>query len=113
VPAAPLIQQSRLPFVWILRAVEDRIDNDALWLNLIEDHIGESADKGTPVVNKHSRIHQGMSLNGDDRRVNTTQELPTQPETLLLAPSKGVGDILPGRREKVRLFSPSIQGSTS
>lgn len=93
--------------------MEDRINNKALGLNLIEDHIRESTDKSTPVIGKHDRIHLRMSLNGDDRRLNTPNELQAQPKTLLLVPGKAVGDILSGRREKVRLFSLSTQGSTS
>ena len=93
--------------------MEDRIDNDALRLNLIEDHIGESTDKSTPVIGQYRRIHLRVSLNGHDRRLNTPYELQAQPESLLLVPGKAIGDILPGRRENVRLFSPSTQGSTS
>jgi len=93
--------------------MEDCINNKAFWLNLIEDHIRESTDKSTPVISKHRRIHLRMSLNGDDGRLNAPHELQPQPETLLLVPGKAVGDILFGRREKVRLFSPSTQGLTS
>ncbi len=111
--ASASVQQSRFSFLGILRAVEDRIDNDTPRLNLVEDHIWESTDKSTPVTGEHRRIHFWVSLNGDDRCLNTAYELQAQPGTLPLIPGKTVSDILSGRREKVRFFSPSTQGSTS
>ncbi len=93
--------------------MEDRINHDAPRLNHIEDYIRKSANEGTPVVGQHCRIHLRVSLHGKDRRLHTPYELQTQPGTLPLVPGKAVGQILPGRREKVRLFSPLTQEWTS
>ena len=93
--------------------MEDRTDNDALGLNVVEDHVGESADKGTTIVRKHYRVHLRMPLNGNHRRFDGTKELQTQPRTLALVLGKRIGEVLPGHGEEVRLFSLLIQGSTS
>ena len=93
--------------------MKNRVDDDALRFDLIEDRVGESADKGTMVIGKDCRIHQGMSLYRQGHRFKGTEELQTQPEALLLIPGKGIGNILPGLREKARLFTPWIQGWTS
>ena len=93
--------------------MKDRIHDDAMRFDLVEDRVGKPANKGTMVIGKNCRIHQGMSLNGQDRRFKGTKEFQTQPEALLFIPGKGIGDILPGLWEKVRLFTPWIKGSTS
>ncbi len=108
-----LIQQSCLPLVRVLRTMEDCVDHDAFVLDLIEDNEGESSDKSPAVIGEHGRIHQGMSFDGDDCRFNAPQELQTLIRDSVLVPGKGVGNVLPGRGEKVRLFSPGTQGSTS
>ena len=56
-----LIHQAGFPLVRILGAVENGIDDDPLRLDLIEDSVGKSADKGTTVVEKHNREKEGFS----------------------------------------------------
>jgi len=79
-PTARLIPQPRFPFIWVLRAVKDRVDNDALRLNCVKDHIGESADKGTAIIGEHSRIHRRMSLDRGDRGLDITHEQEDSPQ---------------------------------
>jgi hypothetical protein len=57
----PLVHQACFPLVWILRAVENCIDNDRLWLDLIEDGVRKSADEGTMVIEKHHREKAQLS----------------------------------------------------
>jgi hypothetical protein len=110
---ASSIHQAYLPLVRILRAVEDGMDNDPLGFDLIEDRVGKSADEGTTVIEKDNRIHGRMSLNGQHRSFDATQKLQPQSWTLLIVPSNGAGDILPGLGEKMQLSTGEIQGSTS
>ena len=93
--------------------MKDGVDDDSLRVNLIEGHIRESADQCLAVVIEDSRIHERVSLDGQDRRFKTTKEFQTQAKTLVLIPDKGVSGILPSLGGEMRLSTPWIQGSTS
>lgn len=93
--------------------MEDRVDDDSLRLHIIEDDVGKSSDHGSAIVGQNGGIHQRMPLQGEECCLDTPQEFQTQAESLLLVPSERIGDILPGGRQKMGLFSPWTQGSTS
>lgn len=93
--------------------MEHGMDDDSLRLDFVEDHIRESADQGLAEIIENGRIHERVSLDGQDRRFETTQEFQTQAETLLPIPGKSVSGVLPDSGSEMRLSTPWIQGSTS
>jgi hypothetical protein len=93
--------------------MEHGVDDDSLRFDFVEDHIRESADQGLAEIIENGRIHERVSLDGQNRRFETTQEFQTQAKTLLLVPDICIGGILSGPGGEMRLSTPWIQGSTS
>jgi len=93
--------------------MEDGMDDNSLRLDFVENRIREPADQCLAVIIENGRIHERVSLDGQDRRLQTTQEFQTQAKTLLLIPGKSVSGVLPGLGGEMRLSTPWIQGSTS
>jgi hypothetical protein len=99
------ITQPSLPLFWILGTVKNRMNNNAMKLNFVEDRVGESASKYPSILRYRNRIHQGVLMNRFYRCFKTPQKFKTQPETLLLVPGEGFNNIRPGFRNKIDIFT--------
>lgn len=82
------------PFLWVLRTVENCVDNNcSIWV-LIENNVGEAPNRTPSIAFVNYLIHPWTSPDELNTSIDTTKKFFAQAKLLLLMPDISLGCIL-------------------
>lgn len=89
-----ILWQTTTPFLWVLRTVENCVDNNcSLWI-LIKNNIRKASNHSPSITFMNNPVHPWTSSDELNTSIDTTKKLFAQAKLLLFIPDVSLGYIL-------------------